>query len=55
MTYFESADDILINRARAERELERHCIDLDDPDWIAWADARQWPVPAQSVLAWLGY
>lgn len=53
MTYYETAEDVIITRARAVQELLRHGItDTTEFD----ADMGIYPeYNAQDVLQWLGY
>lgn len=57
-TYYDSAEDEQITRARALQELKRH--QLDDESIIMSFDAEIQPkanglYDAQAVLRWLGY
>jgi hypothetical protein len=54
MTYYESAEDILITKARAYQEFVKHSVTDDWAEFILWAGDKQeyW---AQDVLGWLGY
>lgn len=53
MTYYETAEDVIITRARAVQELRRHGVtDTTEFD----ADMGIYPeYNAQDVLQWLGY
>ncbi len=53
MDYYESAEDIIITRARALRELElHHCGDIEE-FFEDLGDKEEYN--AQEVLIWLGY
>jgi len=55
-TYYDSAESLQIDRARAMRELKKHGI--SDAQSIADFDSELGPVgpyDAQAVLSWLGY
>jgi hypothetical protein len=52
MSYFESAEGLTINKARAVREVLKHGCDVSD----FFADmGTQDEYSAQAVLLWLGY
>jgi hypothetical protein len=54
MTYYESAEDTLITKARAYKEFAKHGVTDDWAEFVLWAGDKQeyW---AQDVLGWLGY
>lgn len=53
-TYYESAEDVMITKARAMLELKRHGSESDADDFIRdLGDCEEYD--AQAVLAWLGY
>lgn len=52
MTYFESAEDLTITRARAIREVISHGCDV--ADFLADCGLLD-EYDAQTVLTWLGY
>jgi len=66
MTYYESAEGVTITKARAFKEFKAHGSDWEDfdaflMDVIADSDTvlddegNIQEIPAQAVLAWLGY
>ena len=57
MTYFESAEDIQIDRSRVLHEIRRHGH-VDPESELAWFIAEHGEhelYDAQAVLIWLGY
>jgi hypothetical protein len=57
MTYYESAEDVFINRLRVIEELKEHGMDREARDTffeeVKPIEPNLWH--AQAVLAWLGY
>jgi hypothetical protein len=54
MTYYESAEDIVITHSRAIKEIKNHGL-IDDLDMFYDELGKKDNYEAQQVLQWLGY
>ena len=54
MTYFDSAEGVMITKSRAFKEVEKHGLECEWPLFLDDLGNKE-EYDAQEVLAWLGY